>query len=193
MRTIIIALASFALDTQGFSVRPATARLSTVSSSPLTLTSTRLDASILSSPDHDENYFGDRTIERMSTDQLAPWQSALTKFNMMAYVASLCVVLPLALSPLWLLRRSKLTDTCRIEDWSLRTAQFCARNMLRIIPLVDVQVISSEEENLNPEPSIWCANHVSPLDTFLFLATDRDLRGSNKRPIKTVYVSANAD
>jgi len=191
MKLIIIALASFALlDTHAFSVRPSTARLCSPPSPPTTL----FDASsIIPSPDDDGNGFGDQTLERMSTDQLAPWKLAVTKLNMMAYVASLCVVLPLALSPLWLLRRSKLIDTCRIEDWSLQTAEFCARNMLRIIPLVDIQVISSEEENRNPEPSIWCANHVSPLDTFLFLATDRDLRGRNKRPIKTVYVSAGED
>jgi hypothetical protein len=59
-----------------------------------------------------------------------------------------------------------------------------------------VTVVPSEEKEEDdeiptpaPEPSIWCANHVSAIDTFLFLATDDKLRGKARRPIKVVYVS----
>ena len=39
----------------------------------------------------------------------------------------------------------------------------------------------------NPSPAIWVSNHVSMLDTFVFLASDEQLRGKNRRPIKTIY------
>ena len=37
------------------------------------------------------------------------------------------------------------------------------------------------------QPTIWVSNHVSMLDTFVFLATDEKLRGKDRRPIKTIY------
>lgn len=37
------------------------------------------------------------------------------------------------------------------------------------------------------KPSIVVSNHVSMLDTFVFLASDEELRGKNRRPIKTLY------
>jgi len=39
----------------------------------------------------------------------------------------------------------------------------------------------------DPKPTIWVSNHVSMLDTFVFLATDEELRGKNRRPVKTIY------
>ena len=50
---------------------------------------------------------------------------------------------------------------------------------LEVIPYVDD----------NPSPTIWVSNHVSMLDTFVFLASDEKLRGKNRRPIKVIYVS----
>ena len=41
----------------------------------------------------------------------------------------------------------------------------------------------------NPKPTIWVSNHVSMLDTFVFLASDEELRGKNRRPIKSIYWS----
>lgn len=39
----------------------------------------------------------------------------------------------------------------------------------------------------DPKPAILVSNHVSMLDTFVFLAADEKLRGKNRRPIKTIY------
>jgi len=113
---------------------------------------------------------------------------------MMTYVACMCVALPVALLPVWILQQTRAMDPCQSQDWSLRVAQSCARGLLHIMPFVRYEVVTTSLEDndatADPEPSIWVANHVSPLDTFLFLALDRDLRGSRKRPLKTIYVRA---
>jgi hypothetical protein len=51
----------------------------------------------------------------------------------------------------------------------------------------DLTAFKSSED---PVPTIWVSNHVSMLDTFVFLAADEQLRGKNRRPIKTIYVSS---
>lgn len=118
---------------------------------------------------------------------------------MVSYIASMCIVLPLALLPLWILSKTTTTtnsskenilDKAQRERLALDIGQFCASSLLFLMPFMDVTVQSSEEEEHTrhpPEPSIWVCNHTSMLDTFILLACDEQLRGRNKRPIKTIY------
>ena len=127
--------------------------------------------------------------------QLSKWQSNLVKLGMILYIASMCVALPVTLLPQRLLYKLRLIHKTTKEKWALRTGQWCARRLLTIIPFCKVDTIGYEQEdNRNsmnndeePEPAIWVCNHTSMLDIFILLATDKRLRGKNKRPIKIVY------
>lgn len=105
---------------------------------------------------------------------------------MCAYIASMCMALPVTLFPIELLHRAKIITRKRREVMSLRTGQFCARWLHRLIPFYKLTVIPSPQ---NPTPSVWVCNHQSMLDVFCMLAADKKMRGKNKRPIKVVYVS----
>ena len=118
---------------------------------------------------------------------LGKLKATLTKFGMMAFIASMCLALPVALLPPYLLLKMKLINRVQKEQMALHAGQFCARWLLRLIPFAKVTTIPYHDPN--PEPSIWVCNHVSALDIFMLLATDRKLRGKNTRPIKIVYVS----
>jgi 1-acyl-sn-glycerol-3-phosphate acyltransferase len=107
---------------------------------------------------------------------------------MVAFIAGMCLALPVTLLLPTLLQKIRIIDRQRRERLSLRAGQFTARWMLRLIPFANLQAISDQEEN--PEPSIWVCNHVSMLDIFMLLASDKKLRGKNKRPIKIIYVSS---
>jgi hypothetical protein len=106
--------------------------------------------------------------------------------GMMAFVIGMCLALPVALLPQYLLYRAKLISKVRKEQWALRSGQFCARWMMRLIPFC--KITTTPYQDPNPEPSIWVCNHTSQLDVFILLAADLKLRGKNKRPIKIVYV-----
>jgi len=97
----------------------------------------------------------------------------------------MCLALPVALFPPYLLLKLRLINRIQKEQMALRAGQFCARWLLRLIPFASVKTIPYHDPN--PEPSIWVCNHVSALDIFMLLATDRKLRGKNTRPIKIVY------
>mmetsp|Transcript_20226 Transcript_20226/g.49610 ORF Transcript_20226/g.49610 Transcript_20226/m.49610 type:complete len:385 (+) Transcript_20226:118-1272(+) len=112
-------------------------------------------------------------------------KAALTKFGMMSFIASMCLALPIALFPPYALLKLGLINRLQKEQMALRTGQFCARWLVRLIPFASVKIIPYHDPN--PEPSIWVCNHVSALDIFMLLATDKRLRGKNKRPIKIVY------
>lgn len=117
---------------------------------------------------------------------LGKFQAAMTKAGMVAYVASMCVALPLTLLPLSLLRAARVISKRRCEILALSIGQFCARILLRLIPFCQLRVEGYHDDD--PVPSIWVANHVSALDTFLLLAADIRLRGgNNKRPVKVIY------
>ena len=107
---------------------------------------------------------------------------------MMAYIVAMCLALPIALFPPFLLRRLGVISKVRQEQMSLSAGQFCARWLLRLIPFCKIQAIPHQEEQ-DPQPSIWVCNHASALDIFLLLAADKALRGKRKRPMKIVYVS----
>jgi len=111
----------------------------------------------------------------------------LTKMGMMLFIISMCVTLPMALFPPFLLNKVGLISKMRQEQFSLRAGQFCARWLLRLIPFCYIKAIPFQDDN--PEPCIWVCNHVSQLDVFMLLAADKTLRGKRKRPLKIVYVS----
>lgn len=113
--------------------------------------------------------------------------ATMTKIGMMLYIASMCVALPIALFPPFILCKMGLIPKMRQEQLSLRAGQFCARWLLRLIPFCHIKAIPYQDED--PQPSIWVCNHASALDVFMLLAADKTLRGKRKRPLKIVYVS----
>lgn len=117
-------------------------------------------------------------------------KSQLTKIGMIAYIAGMCLALPLTLLPQQAVYKLGWIDRKRKEAWAVRTAGFCARWMLRLIPFTNLNVVPSGEsftKDRLPAPSIWVCNHISMLDVFMLLAADKRLRGKYKRPIKIVY------
>lgn len=120
--------------------------------------------------------------------QLNKIKAAITKAGMISFVASMCVALPVTLLPPAILHKTKLISTATKERLSLRTGQFCSRWLMRIIPFANVQVVHNrDEEAEEAEPAVWVCNHTSMLDIFVLLATDKRMRGNNKRPIKIIY------
>ena len=117
----------------------------------------------------------------------------------MAFILSMCVALPLTLYPQRLLRSLHLINRVQSEKMALWTGQWCARWLMRLIPFCHITPIPDPNNNNNnkssssspppPQPAVWVCNHTSMLDVFVLLATDLQLRGKNKRPIKIVYVS----
>ncbi|KAL9190751.1 hypothetical protein ACHAXT_000457 [Thalassiosira profunda] len=116
-------------------------------------------------------------------------QSKLVRALMMAYIASMCVALPVTLFPVWLLYKAKLIDRVQKERWSLNVGQFCSRWLMRLFPFASKRVIvdADDESRKNPQPSLWVCNHISMLDVFFVLALDKKMRGENRRPIKILY------
>lgn len=105
---------------------------------------------------------------------------------MMAFILSMCIVLPITLLPQRLLLTFKCIDRIRSEQLALETGQWCARWLMWIIPFCHIECIPCIDPK--PEPAIWVINHTSMLDAFVLLAVDAKLRGKNKRPIKVIYV-----
>jgi 1-acyl-sn-glycerol-3-phosphate acyltransferase len=125
------------------------------------------------------------TAEKES--EIHPFKASITKAGMIAYIASMCVALPVTLFPAAMLHKARLISKTRKEKLSLRIGQFCSRWLMRIIPFAKVQVMREDQQEQDQEPSVWVCNHTSMLDIFILLATDKKLRGKNKRPIKIVY------
>ena len=113
-------------------------------------------------------------------------KAKLTKIGMMAFVASMCVALPVTLFPAAVLHKANVISKTRKEKASLRIGQFCSRWLMRIIPFAKIDVVN-DDASLLEEPAIWVCNHTSMLDIFVLLATDKKLRGKKKRPIKIIY------
>lgn len=113
--------------------------------------------------------------------------ATLSKIGMMTFIISMCLALPVALFPPYVLHRFNLISQVRQQNMALRAGQFCARWLLRLIPFCNVTCVSSPEEETDPQPCVWVCNHTSALDIFMLLAKDKELRGRRKRPIKIVY------
>ena len=136
----------------------------------------------------------DNAIDNMETSSsMGKIKSTIVKAGMISFITGMCLALPIALSPGYILHRLGVLSRVQKEQIALRSGQFCARWLLRFIPFASVETISptstTTTTTTTPEPSIWVCNHVSALDIFMLLATDKKLRGNNKRPIKIVYVS----
>ena len=117
--------------------------------------------------------------------QLNQVQSALTKAGLLLFIMGMCMALPVALLPPFIAEKFGFIDRLKREQYALRSGCFCSRWLMRIVPFANISVVPYLEEN--PEPSIWACNHTSMLDVFILLATDKMLRGKNRRPIKIVY------
>lgn len=116
---------------------------------------------------------------------LSKFESAWTKHCMIAFIAHMCFALPLSLIPTFVKSKFHVLTKAEIENEALQVGQACARILLDLIPFMNLTVIPYVIEN--PVPTIWVSNHVSMLDTFVFLAADEKLRGKNRRPLKTIY------
>lgn len=126
--------------------------------------------------------------QRRDVRQLPKWKSKLVKAGMLTYITGVALALPATLLPQRLVFKSGLLSREQHEHNAVRTACFCARWMLRFVPFCDLGVVpSGETDSAEPTPSVWVCNHVSMLDLFLLLATDKKLRGPNRRPIKIIY------
>jgi len=122
-----------------------------------------------------------------SSQGISKLTATLSKIGMMAFLASMCLVLPFALFPPYLLHRLKFISQVKQQTLALSTGQFCARWLTRLIPFCKISCLSSPEKEIDPQPSVWVCNHTSALDVFMILASDFDMRGRNRRPIKIVY------
>lgn len=113
--------------------------------------------------------------------------ATLSKIGLVAFIASMCLALPIALFPPYLLHRLKMISQVKQQNMALTNGQFCARWLLRLIPFCNVSCLSSPEKEIDPQPSVWVCNHTSALDIFILLAKDFQMRGRKKRPIKIIY------
>jgi len=116
---------------------------------------------------------------------LSPLESSWTKYGMIAYIAHMCAFLPLSLLPTYAQSKMGMLNKTESEHQALQVGQKCAQMLLRCIPFMNIDVTPFITDN--PSPTIWVSNHVSMLDTFVFLASDEELRGKTRRPIKTIY------
>ena len=130
---------------------------------------------------------------------LSPIQSAFTKYAMISYIAHLCIALPMVLLPTYLKNKVMMTlglqSKSASEHEALQVSQNCASTLMKLIPFVNIEIssphmhVEQEGDAEDPVPTIWVSNHVSNLDTFIFLSCDEQLRGKNRRPVKAIYVS----
>ncbi|GKY94369.1 hypothetical protein MPSEU_000402800 [Mayamaea pseudoterrestris] len=123
------------------------------------------------------------------------WKAALVRTGMVLYICCMCIALPVTLLPLKYIGRVVPTTKwphAKRQRLALLTGQFCARQLLKIIPFcrIDTKAVCATGATIyqeNPVPTIWVCNHTSMLDVFLLLAADKRLRGLNRRPIQIVY------
>ena len=133
----------------------------------------------------DERYQPPTTHAQIRNKQIGHFEAIITKATMLTFIASMCLCLPIALMPISILHEAKIIDRTQREILSLDAGQLVSKSLLRILPFARVSVISDPEDD--PVPSIYVCNHTSMLDVFFLLAFDEQLRGKNKRPIKSVY------
>jgi len=74
---------------------------------------------------------------------------------MIAYIASMCVALPVTLLPAAILHKAKIISKTRKEKASLRIGQFCSRWLMRIIPFANLKILKDVEEAPAGEPEPW--------------------------------------
>ena len=124
---------------------------------------------------------------------LPPFSSFITRVLTYAFVASMCVALPVSLNLLRLVSFVLRWDKGKEESLSLRVGCFCARWCMRIFPFAKFRVIGKDkvvaggEKSNEQPPTIWVCNHISMLDIFFMLAGNKKLRGGKCQPIKIIY------
>ena len=138
-------------------------------------------------------------IPSPTTSTLSPIQAAFTKYAMISYIAHICIALPMVLFPTYLKNKVMMTlglqTKSASEHEALQVSQNCASTLMKLIPFVNIEISSPQMQDQegdaaeDPVPTIWVSNHVSNLDTFIFLSCDEQLRGKNRRPVKAIYVS----
>jgi 1-acyl-sn-glycerol-3-phosphate acyltransferase len=181
---------------------PTKSRQYTVASS-LLYSSAATTASTITDPLNDAATSTTSTL----TQHYPRWKATLVRTGMLLYIACMCLALPATLLPQQLVGRliSESTwPTPRRQRLALLTGQFCARQLLKLIPFCRIEcrsvAVGSSEENSSdatatttspttdkPIPTVWVCNHTSMLDVFLLLAADKRLRGKHRRPIQIVY------
>lgn len=129
----------------------------------------------------------DSAATTTTTNELKEWQSKLVRAGMITFIASMCIALPATLLPQRMLYKLGLISKTQKEMLGVRTSQFCARFLLRLIPFCKMDVIPGIITDGPAQPAIWVCNHTSMLDIFLLLAADKKLRRDQRRPIKIVY------
>ena len=126
------------------------------------------------------------------TTTMSKWGRKVTKAGMIAFITTVAMGLITSLSGIKLLGHLGIGSTKKRQKWALSIGQFWARWALRIFPFCNIEVIADQDDDYwkNPEPCVWCSNHMSMLDVFVLLASDLRMRGKSKRPMKIVYVSS---
>jgi hypothetical protein len=117
---------------------------------------------------------------------------ATIQAGLLLYIISMCIALPVTLLPQRLLYRIGLVDRTTKEKMAVKTTQFVARNLMRIIPFCSIQTkrVTLGKTPETPVPAVWACNHNSMFDLFALLAADKKLRGKNRRPIKVSHERA---
>ena len=69
---------------------------------------------------------------------LNPFESAWTKYGMIAYVAHMCAFLPFSLLPTYLQTKLGLLSKSESEHQALQVGQKCAQRLLQWIPFMNV-------------------------------------------------------
>lgn len=119
------------------------------------------------------------------TAPLPTFRAGMVKAGMIGFIVSMCLALPLTLTPQWIAYKLGFMTRIQKEKNAVLTSQFCARWCLRLFPFMRLQTFPYHDPN--PPESIWVSNHCSMLDVFVLLAADKRLRGPTRRPIKIVY------
>ena len=74
-------------------------------------------------------------------------QSKFVQLLMVTYILSMCVSLPLALLPVYILYKAKLISRVRKERWSLKVGQFTSRWLMRIFPFASKRVVVDDDDD----------------------------------------------
>lgn len=73
-----------------------------------------------------------------SVTTLTPFESAWTKYGMIAYILHMCVFLPLFLLPTYFQTKLGTLSKSESEHQSLQVGQRCAKKLLRWIPFMNI-------------------------------------------------------
>jgi hypothetical protein len=81
------------------------------------------------------------TNQEASKNKLSQFESLWTKYCMIAYVAHMCVALPISLMPTFVKTKLNMATKAELEHEALQVGQACARSLLQLIPFMNLKVI----------------------------------------------------